>query len=852
MFSRYPNDANRENHRRLLVGSDFNCIDHRENRFTGFPKPCFPLKRIKIRETKESTVCFFRFIHLIYFVFVLSFDVEFSSSAEARAVEIHRVMGDDLSSVAGILRRLGQLGANESDLNAVRGCFTDPKPSSSSSTTTRRTSTAADGFTISPKSPVDLAGERKPIVTGYASSSLPPFSERHSPSVLVSSKGESYDDLMSFLKNEFSKDAEIDDGAQKNPQGRNIPPNFRPAMTYAESVLDSWLDFDVFHFSKQVETDGYGVLAAMGELIFQRHNFPELFRIPNKTLWSFLRQLELGYHKELPYHNAIHAADVTQSMSCFMTTCGLKNKGDGLLHFAAIVAALGHDVGHPGYTNRYLIFSRNPIAITYNDKSPLENMHASTLFSIMWGISPQCSPVPPTTCRSNGNSTSGKCDIVANLDKKDQARFRKYVIELVLATDNGVHEHVMDTLKTDPENHENIYRAAIHAADLGGSGKTSKLSKEWANRVLDEFYRQGDQEKAMGISVLPVMNRNNPTPRGVFQEGFIRTICMPIYMALNAVPGIDVDFQIERLEKNATHWVAETENRSRASLKSARSFTLAKTKSDETFSYDFTSGLQSPKSGHALGRSGMTVAGGGGSSLRKHGTEATGGIIDGHQRGSLFVPVRRVATDEFAGVYRGKVNSSPRNVVVDGDLKHEQWLLQQQRKTSRDDLSHISREPSPHGNRHEAFAFNSATKKTGSKSDLSMRRSDLLVTALRDNVLDAVKTKVKVEKEEYATEPCEEYFETSGDDDAAAAEDGMAADDADASLAEYNRSRSWVERNRSWKMQQSRNRDAAQGVVDEDDGSATKSSTAKGSLRRKGVSTSSQGEFDKGGLRGGS
>jgi hypothetical protein len=32
-----------------------------------------------------------------------------------------------------------------------------------------------------------------------------------------------------------------------------------------------------------------------------------------------------------------------------------------------IIAAAGHDVGHPALTNRYLINSRNQLAMRYND-----------------------------------------------------------------------------------------------------------------------------------------------------------------------------------------------------------------------------------------------------------------------------------------------------------------------------------------------------------------------------------------------------------------------------------------------------------------------------------------------------
>ena len=48
--------------------------------------------------------------------------------------------------------------------------------------------------------------------------------------------------------------------------------------------------------------------------------------------------------------------------------------------FALLMAAVCHDVGHPGYNNPFLVESNNKLALKYNDKSPLENMHWAIMF----------------------------------------------------------------------------------------------------------------------------------------------------------------------------------------------------------------------------------------------------------------------------------------------------------------------------------------------------------------------------------------------------------------------------------------------------------------------------------------
>jgi hypothetical protein len=51
--------------------------------------------------------------------------------------------------------------------------------------------------------------------------------------------------------------------------------------------------------------------------------------------------------------------------------------------FAVLVAALGHDVGHPGVNNIFLVKAKDDLALRHNDKSPLENMHCSLLYEIL-------------------------------------------------------------------------------------------------------------------------------------------------------------------------------------------------------------------------------------------------------------------------------------------------------------------------------------------------------------------------------------------------------------------------------------------------------------------------------------
>lgn len=53
-----------------------------------------------------------------------------------------------------------------------------------------------------------------------------------------------------------------------------------------------------------------------------------------------------------------------------------------LERFAIILASAVHDLGHPGVNNAFLVRSRDPQALLYNDRSVNEMMHASLAFRL--------------------------------------------------------------------------------------------------------------------------------------------------------------------------------------------------------------------------------------------------------------------------------------------------------------------------------------------------------------------------------------------------------------------------------------------------------------------------------------
>jgi hypothetical protein len=187
---------------------------------------------------------------------------------------------------------------------------------------------------------------------------------------------------------------------------------------------------------------------------------------------------------------------------------------------SAIVAALGHDVAHPAFTNKFLIADRDELALLYNDRSVLENMHISKIYSIL-----QKEP----------------CNIFSNLSENDWQVCRKIIIEMILETDMSRHFESLGKFRTrsssigdidleKPEDKLFVMSMAIKCGDIGHSAKITELHEKWTFLVCDEFFHQGDVEKERNMSVSIYCDRETTDiPRS--QAGFLKNICLPLYEA---------------------------------------------------------------------------------------------------------------------------------------------------------------------------------------------------------------------------------------------------------------------------------------------------------------------------------
>lgn len=95
----------------------------------------------------------------------------------------------------------------------------------------------------------------------------------------------------------------------------------------------------------------------------QERDLLNTLMVPAKVFLAFITTLEDHYVKDNPFHNSLHAADVTQSIHVLLNSPALENVFTQLEICAAVFGAAIHDVDHPGLTNQFLINSSESFAI---------------------------------------------------------------------------------------------------------------------------------------------------------------------------------------------------------------------------------------------------------------------------------------------------------------------------------------------------------------------------------------------------------------------------------------------------------------------------------------------------------
>lgn len=326
-------------------------------------------------------------------------------------------------------------------------------------------------------------------------------------------------------------------GGSKAPPAPSGPPNFgltpggKPDYVskfglehatdlFKEFEIERW-DLDVFRLAAMTLNHA---LAVVGYYYFHRTGLMSEFDIDDDVLIKWLLEIEKLY-AETQFHNSTRAASVAAAVGFFLCSAGVVDNLTPEETLALCIASIVMDVGHPGLTNEFLKHTDNILAVEYNYHSCLENHSVALMLEAL---------------DKEGSQ------ILANL--ANASKIQDLATKLVLATDTTNHFPVLSRLNSklvltkggvdlqnSSEDRMLVMSVVIRAADLSFSVHSGTMYTLWHNRVLQEYYRQGDLERQAGLKISMHMDRDEDDIRQVQLQnklGFLNVVVSPFYGCL--------------------------------------------------------------------------------------------------------------------------------------------------------------------------------------------------------------------------------------------------------------------------------------------------------------------------------
>ncbi|KAK7873303.1 hypothetical protein R5R35_011363 [Gryllus longicercus] len=303
---------------------------------------------------------------------------------------------------------------------------------------------------------------------------------------------------------------------------------------HAQGIPDSIPGVDDYYFSVFALDDYEKARHA----IFMFQDLFGLSRFDTDSVIRFTLTVKKNYRR-VPYHNWTHGFAVANSMySIIKHAPGVFSPNECL---ALFIAALCHDLDHRGKNNKFMLETESPLAAIYST-STMEHHHFNQTVTIL---------------QQKGHNIFSK---LSNSEYKQVLGLMKHCI---LATDLAVffpNRAKVNQLLADnsfnwnSSSHRLLLQAiTMTASDLSASAKPWELQVETVKVIFEEFYEQGDAERANGLQPIPMMDRNQPDQQASSQVGFLTGICLPCYTLMDQlIPSTRP--MLEQCKANLKRW----------------------------------------------------------------------------------------------------------------------------------------------------------------------------------------------------------------------------------------------------------------------------------------------------------
>ena len=346
------------------------------------------------------------------------------------------------------------------------------------------------------------------------------------------------------------------------------------------------------------------VLTETVQAAVARFGLLETLGVSKSKFVAFLGSLEAEYRTP-DYHSAAHAADVAQVVTWLLDQ-GLFDQVTPVQAFALLVAAASHDVGHPGLNNAHLVATESDAAQRWNDVSVNENGHLHTALRLLreHGVF--------EGEKAYNNTNASDIHTTTSFTREERIDFFSLMRRLILSTDMEKHtQNIADFIimaesemagaapaaerpedgdgigvgigddDDDDDSEEEYFQDAyseyddndtpmevravrewsdpglalcyiLHCADISNPARPFHVAKKWGEKITEEFFKQGDRERALGMRVLDFCDRTKANPATVAknQVNFMDFVCKPTIEALTTILPQAAECMLFHIEKN--------------------------------------------------------------------------------------------------------------------------------------------------------------------------------------------------------------------------------------------------------------------------------------------------------------
>jgi dual 3',5'-cyclic-AMP and -GMP phosphodiesterase 11 len=255
-------------------------------------------------------------------------------------------------------------------------------------------------------------------------------------------------DLSSFLSEFGSKTTKY----QRSP-------NRSPILSrQASRIVESHANSDLSDYITQYDTDPFLIddqtLIMLAKAMLVSFNLIERLNLNEEKLDDFFGAVYSNYRQNIAFHTFKHAWG-TMHLTYQILCNGVVELLSSMHILAVLIAALCHDLDHPGNNSAFEVATMTKISVLYSNDTVLERHHCATALKLM--------SIP-------------EYDFLENLTLTDKFKFRKIVIDSIMATDMSQHFILLAKLVDYSSNDKNrkmvddrslLAQVILHSADIG-------------------------------------------------------------------------------------------------------------------------------------------------------------------------------------------------------------------------------------------------------------------------------------------------------------------------------------------------------------------------------------------------